>query len=272
MRTFIHKNIENYFKKLEVSKSKFKKLVNKNDISAFESLEMFYSAFGEHDSKSAKKAVKESLQTKIVLADDTTVTFDEIFKLYKFNELKRQDDIFLSASEILKIIIEKDYIEYHLLDGISGDILNSDYNYQKYKIPSDSNINPDGTYSFVEIDPVADAQGLYSSGEFKALYSVFRHKISNNQEDLFIKEISDDRTEIRISSTVLTNDQIVNNKEYITEFIQNAGRDIYNQFETKMEEIKSATNLKPMKVKCTEPGCDKEFDLPISLDQSNFFE
>ena len=114
MRTFIHKNIDNYFKKLGVSKSEFKKLVNKNDISAFESLEMFYNAFGDHNSKSSsssssKKVTKESLQTKIVLADDTTVTFDEIFKLYKFNELKRQDDIFLSASEILKIILETDY-------------------------------------------------------------------------------------------------------------------------------------------------------------------
>jgi hypothetical protein len=108
MRAFIHKNIDNYFKKLGVSKSEFKKLVNKNDIGAFESLEMFYNTFGDHDSKSAKKATKESLQTKIVLADDTTVTFDEIFKLYKFNELKRQDDIFLSASEILKIILETD--------------------------------------------------------------------------------------------------------------------------------------------------------------------
>jgi hypothetical protein len=109
MHAFVDKNIETYFKTVGVSKTKFKKLVNKNDITAFESLEMFYNAFSDHDSKSAKKAVKESLQTKIVLADDTTVTFDEIFKLYKFNELKRQDDIFLSASEILQIIIETDY-------------------------------------------------------------------------------------------------------------------------------------------------------------------
>lgn len=73
---------------------------------------MFYNAFGDHDSKSssssAKKVTKDALQTKIVLADDTNVTFDEIFKLYKFNELKRQDDIFLSTSEILKIILETD--------------------------------------------------------------------------------------------------------------------------------------------------------------------
>ena len=108
MRAFIHKNIDNYFKKLQVSKSKFKKLVNKNDITAFESLELFYNAFGDHDSKSAKKATKTALQTKIVLADDTTVTFDEIFKLYKFNVLKRQDDVFLSASEILKILLDTD--------------------------------------------------------------------------------------------------------------------------------------------------------------------
>jgi hypothetical protein len=112
MRAFIHKNIDNYFKKLQVSKSKFKKLVNKNDITGFESLEIFYNAFGDHDAKSSsssKKVTKDALQTKIVLADDTTVTFDEIFKLYKFNELKRQDDVFLSTSEILKIIIETDY-------------------------------------------------------------------------------------------------------------------------------------------------------------------
>ena len=109
---FVHKNIESYFKKIGVSKSKFKKLINKNDITGLESLEMFYNAFSDNDlksSSSAKKVTKESLQTKIVLADDTNVTFDEIFKLYKFNELKRQDDIFLSSSEILKIIIETDY-------------------------------------------------------------------------------------------------------------------------------------------------------------------
>lgn len=112
MCAFVHKNIESYFKKIGVSKSKFKKLINKNDITGLESLEMFYSVFGDNDlksSSSAKKVTKESLQTKIVLADDTNVTFDQIFKLYKFNELKRQDDIFLSSSEILKIIIETDY-------------------------------------------------------------------------------------------------------------------------------------------------------------------
>ena len=106
MRAFVHKNIDNYFKKLGISKSKFKKLVNKNDLTAFESLELFYGAFNDHDSK--KKSEKETLNKKIVLADDTTVTFDEIFKLYKFNELKRDNGAFLSSSEILKTLIDAD--------------------------------------------------------------------------------------------------------------------------------------------------------------------
>ena len=76
---------------------------------------------------------------------------------------------------------------------------------------------------------------------------------------------------VSMIESIEVTDQIVNNKEYIQEFINNAGRDIYNQFEAKLDEIKEATHIKPMKVKCTEPGCDKEFELPISLDQSNFF-
>jgi hypothetical protein len=108
MRAFVHKNIDNYLKKLGTSKSKFKKLVNKNDLTAFESLELFYGAFNDHDSSSKKKSDKETLNKKIVLADDTTVTFDEIFKLYKFNELKRDNGAFLSSSEILKTLMDAD--------------------------------------------------------------------------------------------------------------------------------------------------------------------
>lgn len=112
MRAFVHKNIDNYLKKLGTSKSKFKKLVNKNDLTAFESLELFYGAFNDHDSSSKKKldkeTLKETLNKKIVLADDTTVTFDEIFKLYKFNELKRDNGAFLSSSEILKTLMDAD--------------------------------------------------------------------------------------------------------------------------------------------------------------------
>jgi hypothetical protein len=88
--------------------------------------------------------------------------------------------------------LKKDYIEYHVLDGITDVILDSNYSYSQYKIPSNSTLNPNGTYPFVEIDPVNDIKKVFDAGEFKAIYNVFRNKITNNTNDFFLKEISDD--------------------------------------------------------------------------------
>jgi hypothetical protein len=90
-----------------------------------------------------------------------------------------------------------DYIEYYVYD-IAGNLLNSNYNYLSYKLPTDigltpgvntlpntagsiqtTNIGIDSTlatptsslYPIIEIDPVQDLQNLgYSSGEFITKY------------------------------------------------------------------------------------------------------
>jgi hypothetical protein len=129
-----------------------------------------------------------------------------------------------------------DYIEYHVYD-LSDQLIENNYNYRKYKLPTNVPLNPgvtpttntnnttatgaevgsvsnlsttSSTYPIIEIDPVQDLQNLgYSSGEFKVQYNIFRNKISSYPSaELFIKEISPDRTEIRVGSVVLTNDQI----------------------------------------------------------------
>lgn len=104
--------------------------------------------------------------------------------------------------------VSKDYIEYHAFDGITDILLDSNYNYTGYKIPSQTSLNPDGSSPFIEIDPVSDLQSSFTTGDFKSVYNIFRHKISEGKTDLFVKEISDDRTEIRLGSTTLTNEQI----------------------------------------------------------------
>jgi hypothetical protein len=129
----------------------------------------------------------------------------------------------------------KDYIEYHVYD-IGDNLLENNYNYNSYKLPTDYSLNPvtsslnitnqtatgaevgtvsnlsttSSTYPIIEIDPVQDLQNLgYTSGEFKVQYNIFKNKISKFPEAaLFIKEISPDRTEIRVGSTVLTDAQI----------------------------------------------------------------
>jgi hypothetical protein len=141
-----------------------------------------------------------------------------------------------------------DYIEYFIYDA-GGNLLYSNYEYKSIKIPTTSFINVNETLPAIEIDPVADLKSLgYRSGEFTTQYSFFTHKISSpptsstltfplnqpvNPEGLFLKEISADRTELRIASTILTNDQIAtsslaiineySSSAYFTEYIANFG-------------------------------------------------
>jgi hypothetical protein len=148
------------------------------------------------------------------------------------------DDLRLITSLNIKKSFDpfNDYIEYYVYD-ITSNPLEDNYNYRSYKLPTDESLNPgttpdlnttnqtatgaqvgtvsnlsttSSTYPIIEIDPVQDLQNLgYSSGEFKVQYNIFKNKISSYPSaELFIKEISPDRTEIRVGSVVLTNDQI----------------------------------------------------------------
>jgi hypothetical protein len=105
--------------------------------------------------------------------------------------------------------LPSDYIEYFVFDQ-GGNVLNSDYNYNSYKLPSNSaysqSLLPD-----IEIDPIKDIQDLgYESGEVVTRYNFFR-KVSGEpfSTQLFIQQISTDRTEIRVDSTELTDEALI---------------------------------------------------------------
>lgn len=153
---------------------------------------------------------------------------------------------------------EGDYIEYYIYD-IGGNLLDTNYNYLNYKLPSSNNLIPGvkndintnnqinsssftpvlndtgSLYPVIEIDPIKDIQNRgYSSGEFKVTYNIFNRTLSNIQDKaLFIKEISQDRTEIRLASVSLTNDEIedivnkiitkINNSTYNIDYLLNFG-------------------------------------------------
>jgi hypothetical protein len=148
-----------------------------------------------------------------------------------------QDTNLIASQEIQDDFgASNDYIEYYIYD-IGGNLLNSTYTYSDFKLPSNSNLAPlpnnstsntinsipstdvgivsnintqsGSLYPIIEIDPVQDLQNnSYTSGEFTVIYNFFRNKISSPSADLFIKEISPDRTEIGIISTTLTNEEI----------------------------------------------------------------
>ena len=120
-------------------------------------------------------------------------------------------DLNLFSSQILKEDFgqQNDYIEYFVYDA-GNNLLNTNYSYKDFKSPSTSFVDPTtNALPIIEIDPVKDLQNLgYSSGEFIVQYNLFNNQISNPEAELFLKEISADRTELRVGSTILTNEQI----------------------------------------------------------------
>jgi hypothetical protein len=133
--------------------------------------------------------------------------------------------------------LTNDYIEYFVYDA-GENLLNINYTYKDFKAPSTSYVNPTNNgLPIIEIDPIKDLQNLdYSSGEFKVQYNLFTNKISNPNAELFLKEISADRTELRVGSTILTNEQIESgslelideytNSPYFVDYLLNFGDNI----------------------------------------------
>lgn len=75
---------------------------------------------------------------------------------------------------------------------------------------------------------------------------------------------------------IVIDDTEVTDQRFIKEFIDNADKEFYNQITDHLELQKSKFQIKPMKV-ISEPeevaeGAPEEFEVPITFDQSNFFE
>jgi len=100
---------------------------------------------------------------------------------------------------------QTDYIEYIVYD-IANNILNLNYSYSNYTVQS---LNADKTFSALDINPEEDLKLYQNAGEFNTQYNFFRNVIGDSiNQNLFIKEISPDRTELKISSTTYNNTQL----------------------------------------------------------------
>lgn len=62
---------------------------------------------------------------------------------------------------------------------------------------------------------------------------------------------------------------VVNDEQYITEFLKNSDRKVYNAIRDHVIKIKEESELKPLKLKCQE--CEHDYESRFTLDMSNFF-
>lgn len=68
---------------------------------------------------------------------------------------------------------------------------------------------------------------------------------------------------------IKTPDTLVDNEAYIADFLTNCERSVYTKIRDHILSIKKQTELKPLKIKCTE--CEHDYEQPFTLDMSNFF-
>jgi len=130
--------------------------------------------------------------------------------------------------------IRNDFIEFYIYD-LNNTIQYIDYNYKHYKILPNvvSNLLPS-----IEIDPILDLKNIgLSYGKYITRYNFFKNIISNsNNLSLHISEISEDRTELKIDSFVLSNIELLqqfqllvdrqNQEEYFIPFLLNFNNNI----------------------------------------------
>ncbi len=129
----------------------------------------------------------------------------------------------------------EDYVEYHIYTK-SGALISSFYDYRGYKIPDTLIQGSTQTYTQqLEFEPglLLEQEG-YTFGTYDVQFNIFRKKVFNtNQKVFFIKEISSDRTEIKVSSNLISSVDIENgtlnflyeiqDSSYFKDFLLNFG-------------------------------------------------
>jgi hypothetical protein len=151
------------------------------------------------------------------MADNIKIIGD-ISNIRRLSRIKDEDLKLIQTSSIYNVFKDKeDYIQY-IVRNNQGEVLYSQDNYLSYKLPSNKSLTPSGEFPEIEINPSQDLENLgYISGEFITQYNFNKPVISGPNPILFIDEISEDRTEIRLNSTILSTAQLLSWGDYLFE-------------------------------------------------------
>lgn len=72
-------------------------------------------------------------------------------------------------------------------------------------------------------------------------------------------------------SMIRADGEIVVEQQHIQEFVKNCDRNLFDQIRNHVTQLREASELKPLRLKCNNPECGKEYETPFTLDVSNFF-
>ena len=185
-----------------------------------------------------------------------------------------QDENLISQFEVDTVLTGSSYIEFYIYDN-NQTLLNSTTNYNSYNVLNDGqSAGNNNSISQFTISPGDDVENLgFGQGKYIAYYNFLTKQVGDPNTNLFISEISSDRTEIRLDSNTLSNLDIVeqtNNfiqfrksSNYFVDFYLNFGdNDLIISNNIKLEN--EGTNDPTIVVKLYEP-LPSNFDLKSQL-------
>lgn len=130
--------------------------------------------------------------------------------------------------------------------------------YKEFTENSKKTFEEQRIFRLVNDDSIPDDQKL-------SAFSASFRKLTDITIDLVINSIA----------CIDTPDGKVTDKAIIKDFFNNTDRNLFNKIIKKLEELKEASSIKPIKATSTPDdiaaGAPKEYEIPITFDQSNFF-
>ena len=129
-----------------------------------------------------------------------------------------QDTNLIPSFEINTSLTSSSYIELFIYDN-NQNVLISEYNFSQYTVLNDGqSAGNNNDISQIEINPEEILLNYdFFQGEYVTYFNFLNKKIGSYLQQLYISEISSDRTEIRLNSTSLT---IIDLIEQTTNFVQ----------------------------------------------------
>jgi hypothetical protein len=148
-----------------------------------------------------------------------------------------QQTSLISTYDVDTTLNSSSYLELFIYDN-NQSILTSDYNFNQYTVLNNGqSAGSNNVVSQIEIDPEKIlVDNSFDQGVYITYLNVLNKKIGSYLEQLYISEISSDRTEIRLDSTVLSNIDLTEqtnnfiqereNSPYFVDFYLNFGENI----------------------------------------------
>jgi len=130
-----------------------------------------------------------------------------------------QDSNLISQFDVNSVLTGSSYIEFFVYDN-NKNLLYSTYNYNSYTVLNNGQSAANGNeINNFDISPGNDVENQgFDQGEYLSYYNFLTKQIGDPNTNLFIQEISSDRTEIRLDSTILSNLDIVEQTNNFTQF------------------------------------------------------